>query len=348
MPAQTVVNWVGGSWLEPTEAMMEGLRGHVRAFLAAAALLAAFSAAAQDAYPVRPIRLLVGFAPGGTADVVARILANRLPETLGQPVFIENKPGAGGTIAHALAAQSPPDGYTYVLATNSTFAIAPHLYLSLPYDHERARASVAYVTSSSMALCVHSSVPAKTVVELIALTKAKPDELSFSTAGLGATSHLATELFMSKAGVRMRHVPYRSGSQAVQAVVAGDVQLAFVDTHVARSLTSSGHIRILGVTSLARHPLAPDIPTVSEAGLPGFEMATTTGLFAPSALPAPILARMEKEVVAALQRPEIADQYWALGLEVIGKGHAALDDHVKSEGAKWGKVMREAGVKLAQ
>jgi tripartite-type tricarboxylate transporter receptor subunit TctC len=327
---------------------MDDWRGCVQALLAAVAILTASSAAAQDTYPVRPIRMLVGFAPGGTADVVARILANRLPETLGQPVFIENKAGAGGTIAHALTAQSPPDGYTYVLATNSTFAIAPHLYLSLPYDHEKALTSVAYVTSSSMALCVHSSVPARTVAELIALTRAKPGELSFSTAGLGATSHLAAELFMSMAGLRMRHVPYRSGSQAVQAVVAGDVQLAFVDTHVARSLTSAGHIRILGVTSLARHPLALDIPTVSDAGLPGFEMATTTGLFSPSALPAPILARMEKEVVAALQRSEIANQYTALGLEVIGKDHVALDAHVKSESAKWGKVMRERGIKLPQ
>lgn len=328
---------------------MPGLRGLFPTVLAVIAIaLAAPVAIAQDNHPIRPIRVLVGFAPGGTADVVARILAGRLSETLVQQVYIENKPGAGGTIAHALAAQSPPDGYTYVLATNSTFAVGPHLYPALPYDPEKALVSVAHLTSSSMALCVHPSVQARTVAELIALAKAEPGGLSFATAGLGATSHLATELFMSMTGVRMSHVPYRAGSQAVQAVVAGNVQLAFADTHVVRSLAGAGHIRILGVTSLARHPLAPEIPTVSEAGLSGFEMATTTGLFAPRGVPTPILARMEKEVVAALQRPEVASRYQVLGLEVIGKGQAALDAHVQSESAKWGKMIRERGIKLPQ
>ena len=235
-----------------------------QALFAVAALLCGCAGAAADTYPSRPIRVLVGFAPGGTADVVARILANRLPETLGQQVFIENKTGAGGTLAHAAAAQSPPDGYTYVMATNSTFAIAPHLYNSLPYD-PAALAPVALVTSSAMALCVHAAVPARTVSELIALAKTRQEGLNFASAGLGATSHLATELFMSMAGVRLSHVPYRGGAQAVQAVVGGDVHLAFVDVHVARSLMTAGHVRVVGVTSLARHTLMPDVPTVSEA-----------------------------------------------------------------------------------
>ena len=317
----------------------------LRNLLAVAALLSASAVVLAQTYPSRPIRILVGFAPGGTADVVARIVANKLPETLGQQVFIENKAGAGGTLAHALAAQSPPDGYTYVMATNSTFAIAPHLYTSLPYE-ENALVSVALVASSGMALCVHSTVSARTVEELIALAKSKPRELNFASAGLGATSHLATELFMSMAEVRMSHIPYRAGSQAVQAVVAGDVQLAFVDVHVAQMLVAAGHVRVLGVTSPSRHPLMPDVPTVSETGLPGFEMATTTGLFAPRGAASGILQQMEKEIITVLQRPDVANQYRTLSFEVLAKGQAALDAHVQSESAKWGKVIRERGIKL--
>ena len=327
---------------------MVGRRRLLQMAVTAVWTLIVSAAAAQDVYPSRPIRMVVGFAPGGTADVVARLLGARLSETLGQQVFIENRPGAGGTIAHALVAQAPADGYTYVLATNSTFSIAPHLYASLPYDTEKALVPVAYVTSSSMALSVHSSVQAKTVADLIALAKTKPDGLSYATAGLGATSHLATELFMSMTGVRLSHVPYRAGSQAVQAVVAGDVQLAFADTHVARSLTSSGHIRILGITSLQRYPLASDIPTLSESGLPGFEMATTTGIFAPRGVPENILARIEKETIAALKHPEIAAKYQTLGLDVIGGGRAALDAHAQVDSAKWGKVIREREIKLSK
>jgi tripartite-type tricarboxylate transporter receptor subunit TctC len=319
----------------------------MHAVFTAAAFLFTAAPALAETYPARPIRILVGFAPGGTADVVARIVANKLPETLGQQVFIENKTGASGTIAHAMAAQAAPDGYSYVMATNSTFSIAPHLYSSLPYD-PKALASVALVTSSGMALCVHSSVPARSVPELIALAKSKPDGLNFASAGLGATSHLATELFMSMSGVRMSHVPYRGGAQAVQAVVAGDVHLAFVDVHVALSLMNAGHVRVLGVTSLSRHPLVPELPTVSESGLPGFEMATTTGLFAPSGTRPDVIQRMAKDMTAALQRPDVADQYRALSFEVLGKGPAALDAHVASESAKWGKVIRERGIKITQ
>jgi tripartite-type tricarboxylate transporter receptor subunit TctC len=317
------------------------------ALFAIAALLCLSAPTAADTYPSRPIRVLVGFAPGGTADVVARILANRLPETLGQQVFIENKTGAGGTLAHAAAAQSPPDGYTYVMATNSTFAIAPHLYTSLPYD-PAALVPVALVTSSAMALCVHASVPARTVVDLIALAKGKPEGLNFASAGLGATSHLATELFMSMASIRLSHVPYRGGAQAVQAVVAGDVHLAFVDVHVAKSLMTAGHIHVLGITSLARHALMPDVPTVSESGLPGFEMATTTGLFAPKGVRADFLQRMEKEVTGALRRPDVRDQYLALSFEVLAKGPAELVAHAQAESAKWRKVIRERSIKGAQ
>jgi tripartite-type tricarboxylate transporter receptor subunit TctC len=302
--------------------------------------------AAAQTYPSRPIRMLVGFAPGGTADVVARIAANKLPEMLGQQVFIENKAGASGTIAHAIAAQSPPDGYTYVMATNSTFAIAPHLYASLPYD-KNALVPVALVTSSAMALCVHAAVPVDTVSGLIALAKSKPGALNFASAGLGATSHLATELFMSAAGVSFGHVPYRAGSQSIQAVVAGDVQLAFVDVHAAQTLSAGGKVRVLGVISLARHSLMPAVPTLSESGLPGIEMATTTGLFAPNGVPADILQRMEREVIAVLRRPDVTTQYHALSFEVLAQDQSALDAHVQSESAKWGKVIRERGIKLS-
>jgi tripartite-type tricarboxylate transporter receptor subunit TctC len=318
-----------------------------RRTLLLAAAFGALSPARAQTTPTRPIRILVGFAPGGTADVVARIAATRLSDAFGQQVFVENKAGAGGTLAHAAAAQAPADGTTYTLATNSTFAIAQHLYRALPYD-ERALMPVALATSSAMALCVHPSVPANTIADLIALAKSKPDGLNFSSAGLGATSHLATELFMSMAGVRMSHVPYRAGSQAVQAVVQGDVQLAFVDVHAAKSLTEGGRVRMLGVTSLKRYPAMPDVPTVAESGLPGFEMATTTGLFAPAGIAPDILQRMEKEFVAALRRPDVQEQLRTLGMEVLAQDRAGLDAHMRAESAKWGAVIRERGIRLAQ
>ncbi len=317
-----------------------------RTFGALAVAAITTTPAMAQTYPARPIRILVGFAPGGTADVVARVIATRLPDLLGQQVFIENKAGAGGTLAHAAAAQSPADGYTYTLATNSTFAIAQHLYKSLPYE-ERALVPVVLATSSAMALCVHPDVPARNIAELIALAKDKPGGLNFSSAGLGATSHLATELFMSMAGVRLSHVPYRAGSQAVQAVVQGDVQLAFVDVHAAKSLLEGGRIRMLGVTSLKRYAGLPEVPTVNESGLPGFEMATTTGLFAPAGVSADILARMEKDVLTVMRRADVQDQLRAVGFEVLAGGHTELEAHVRSESARWGQVIRDRGIQLA-
>jgi tripartite-type tricarboxylate transporter receptor subunit TctC len=196
-----------------------------------------------------------------------------------------------------------------------------------------------------MALCVHSDVPARSVAELIELAKGKPGGLNFSSAGLGATSHLATELFMSMTGVRMTHVPYRAGSQAVQAVVAGDVQLAFVDAHVARTLAANGRVHVLGVTSLARHPSLPDVPTVSET-LSGFEMATTTGLFAPRGVRPDILLRMERDVIETMRRRDVQDQFLAASFQVLAQGHEGLAAHVQSESDKWGKVIRDRGIKL--
>src|SRR5919106_1053996 len=225
-------------------------------------------AAAQD-YPAKPVRLIIPWAAGGSTDSIGRILGQKLNDYTGQQWIVDNRGGATGTIGHALAAKAAPDGYTILLGTNSTFAIAPHLYKTLQYDNEKSFAAISLVAISPQILSVHPSLPVKTVKDLIALARQKPSQIPFSTAGVGATSHLATELLMNMAGIKMAHVPYKGGGPSAQALVSGETALSFVDVITALPQAQAGRLRVIATSTAKRTPLMPELPTIAESGLPG-------------------------------------------------------------------------------
>ena len=299
-----------------------------------------------QAYPNRPVRLIVPWAPGGSTDSIGRILGQKLSESTGQQWIIDNRGGATGTIGHAFAAKAAPDGYTLLLGTNSTFAIAPHLYKSLQYDNDRAFAPVSLVAVSPQILSVHPSLPVRSVKELIALAKAKPGAISFSTAGVGATSHMATELFMNMAGIRMTHVPYKGGGPSAQALIGGETALSFVDVITALPQAQAGRLRPIATSTAKRTALMPELPAIAEAGLPGFESVTSFGLFAPAGTAPEIIARVNREVIRALAAPDVKEKLRAQGIDPAGTPPEALVAHQKQETVKWGKVIREQGIRF--
>lgn len=315
-------------------------------WLAAGMLLAApWALQAQD-YPTKPVRLVIPWAAGGSTDSIGRILAQRLNEYTGQPWIIDNRAGATGTIGHALASKAPPDGYTLLLATNSTFAIAPHLYKNLPYDNEKAFVPISLVAISPQILSVHPSLPATTVKDLIALAKARPEQIPFSTAGVGATSHMATELFMNMAGIRMTHVPYKGGSPSAQALIGGETAVSFVDVITALPQAQAGRLRPLATSTARRTALMPDLPTIAESGLPGFESVTSFGMFAPGGTGKDVIARVHRDLTKALATADVRDKLRAQGIDPVGGTPDDLIAHQKQEIVKWGRVIREQGIKF--
>jgi tripartite-type tricarboxylate transporter receptor subunit TctC len=300
---------------------------------------------AQDAWPSRPVTLVMPVAPGGPGDIMGRPLAQYLAAELGQPFVIDNRTGAGGTIGVDYATRSRPDGHTLLVYSNSTYTIAPHLY-PMPYDNVAAIAPIALLASAPSFACVHRSVPVNTLAELIALAKRQPEGLTFATAGIGFTSHLATELFMAKSGTSMLHVPYRGGAPAAQAIVAGEVQVNFMEAALVRSLLPTGNIRPLAVTSRQRHPLLPEIPTIDEAGVPGFESATYWAMVAPAGVPQPILAKLTATVLRYLALPATQAQLTNAGFIPIGGDGAAFTRHQAEDSAKWGEIIRTRGIKI--
>src|SRR5579871_460594 len=268
----------------------------------ALACLAAAMAAAQT-YPVRPNRMLIGFAPGGPADVMARLIGPRMYMALGQPVVVENRPGAGGTLAARLTAQSEPDGYTLLLGNTSTLVISPLMYKNVGYDALQAFAPIAWLGTTSDVLVVNPKFPAKSVRELIAYAKANPGKLNFSTPGIGTPPHLIGEMLRLRAGIDIVHVPYKGGGQSIQAVIAGEVQFTFENPAVALPLVRAGSVRALAVTSPARDPQAPDVPTLIESGLPDFVSESFTGVVGPAGIPASIVARLNSVINESLKSP---------------------------------------------
>src|SRR4051812_27167567 len=307
-----------------------------RVAYAIVALLLPLAGAAQE-YPQKPVRLLIPWAAGGSTDSIGRILAQRLAEATGQQWVVDNRAGATGTIGHALAAKTPPDGYTLLLATNSTFAIAPHLYKSLQYDNEKAFAPISLVAISPQILSVHPSLPVRSVKDLVALAKAKPGQISFSTAGVGATSHMATELLMNMAGVKMTHVPYKGGGPSAQALIAGETALSFVDFITALPQAQAGRLRLIATSTAQRTSLMPELPTIAESGLPGFESVTSFAMFAPAGTSKDVTARVQRELGKALGTPDVKDKLRAQGIDPVGSGPEELVAHQKQETAKWGK-----------
>ncbi|MFC7734315.1 Bug family tripartite tricarboxylate transporter substrate binding protein [Roseomonas sp. GCM10028921] len=307
-------------------------------FLAAPAL-------AQEGFPSRPINFVVPLTAGGPADVIFRPLGNALQAEFGQPVVMDYRPGAGGTIAMDHAIRSRPDGHTLAIASNSQFSIAPFLF-PMPYDNDRAYVPVILVAQAPSFVVVHGSVPATTLGELIDLARRRPDELSFATAGVGFTSHLATELLMETAGISMLHVPYRGAAPATQAVVSGEVQINFMEAALLAGLLPGGQLRALAVTSLDRHPLFPDVPTVAEAGLPGFQTATYWGLVAPAGTPATTLERLRSTSMRYASSRAERERLIQAGFLPVAGDAAAFDRQKAEESAKWGPLIHARNIRV--
>jgi tripartite-type tricarboxylate transporter receptor subunit TctC len=319
-------------------------RRHLLGLLALPALRAR-SVLAQEAWPQRAVTLVVPLAPGGSTDVLSRALAQHLMGVLGQPVVVENRPGAGGTVAHAQVARARADGYTLLVSTNSSYSIAPHLY-QLTYDPVAAFAPVTLIATTAQALCVHRDVPAQDLAGLIALAKARPGSLAFSSAGIGFTSHLAGELLSAMAGVSLLHVPYRGGGPASQALMAGEVQINFADTTTALTMVQGGAVRAFAVTGAAPSPQFPGVPTMEAAGLPGYRSMTAYALLAPAGTPEAVLNRLQAETVAWLRIPERREWLLGSGFEPVGSTAAEFRRMQATESAQWGEIIRSRGIRM--
>ncbi|MFN7086114.1 MAG: tripartite tricarboxylate transporter substrate binding protein [Burkholderiales bacterium] len=299
---------------------------------------------AQD-YPHKPLRMVAPFAPGGATDTLARIVGQKLHERFGQPVVVDNRAGAGGNIGADLVAKAAPDGYTLLLG-GVPHAIAVTLYAKLPYDLQKDLAAVAEIATFPSMIVLHPALPAKSVKELIALAKARPGELNFGSAGNGSPNHLALELFKTMADVSMVHVPYKGTGQVIGDLLAGQVQLASMGFPTATPHVKSGRLRAIAVTGAARSPLLPDVPTVSEEGLPGFDVTSWYGVFAPAATPQDIVAKLNAEIGQVMANAEVRQRLAAMGAEPAAKTPAAFAAYVREEIAKWAKVVRESGAKI--
>jgi tripartite-type tricarboxylate transporter receptor subunit TctC len=311
-------------------------------------LLGMGSAAAEDLpkqYPERSIKILVGFAAGGGTDVAARIVAQKLTETIGQPVVVENRPGASGMIAAETVAKSGADGYTLMMGTQTTLAVAPALYRKFSIDATRDFVGVAKAGISPLVLVVHPSVPARSVIDLIALAKASPGTINFGSGGLGTTPHMAGELFSIQAGIKMVHVAYRGEAPAINDLLGGQLHLIFANLSAVIGNVKAGSLRALAVTSAQRAATAPEIPTVAEAALSGFEAATWFALVAPAGTPREIVRRLNTEVTQLVTQPDVRQRFADLGMTIDAGTPDALDAYIKSEILKWSKVITEADIR---
>jgi tripartite-type tricarboxylate transporter receptor subunit TctC len=308
-------------------------------------LLAVQTAGAQQ-YPNRPIRAVVPLAPGGGTDTVGRLVAAKLSELLGQQIVVDNRGGGGGVVGTDLVAKATPDGYTLLVGSITTNAVNPALYKKLPYDHIRDFAPISLIGTVPNVLVVHGSVPAKSMKEFLAYAKTNPGKINYGSSGLGSATHLSMALISSMTGVAMTHVPYKGAGAAVADVLGGQIQalcssLAGLLPHI-----KSGRVRALGVTTAKRNPQLPDVPTIAESGIPGYEVTIWYALFAPAATPKPILARLNAETVKALHSPELKERLTLQGLDVASSTADELMALVRSETAKWSKVAKDSGVQL--
>ncbi len=298
-------------------------------------------------YPDKPLRMIVGYPPGGGTDVVARIITPKLSEQLGQPVVIENRPGATGITAAGYVAKSPPDGYVLMMGHVSIHAIAPSVFAKLPYVAEKDFAPVTLAASVPHFVVVHPSLPVKSIRELIALAKAQPGKLSFPSAGNASTPHLAGEMFKTLAGVDMVHVPYKGSGQSMQDLLAGVHAVAFDTVPAVGPHVRSGKLRPLAVTSARRLAEFPDLPTVAQAGLPGYQMTTWYGVFAPGGTPAAIVNRLHAEIMKAMQTPEVHGRLVQIGVDdTVTRSPEEFAALVRADTARYAKVVKETGVRI--
>ena len=303
--------------------------------------LCAVSALAQD-YPARPVRIVIPLSPGGTTDVPGRIIAQKLSEALGQQFFVENRAGAGGTIGTDYVAKSRPDGYTLLL-TASPFVIAPHVYKNMPYDTLADFAPVIRIASGPYVLVVHPSLGVNSVKELIALAKKEPGKIDFASSGNGGAQHLVTELFMYMTGIKLNHVPYKGSGPAQQDLMSGIIKVSFVGTPIAIPHMKSGRLKALGVSTAKRSPEIPDVPTIAEAGVPGYEAIVWIGMLAPTGAPREIVARLNGEIGKLIRTDDVKRLLAPTGMEPDPDTPAQFGAYLKADYDKWGKVVRDSG-----
>jgi tripartite-type tricarboxylate transporter receptor subunit TctC len=323
----------------------------VRRLLAACAVLVtavlAFAFPAQaDTFPSRTVKLVVPFPPGGPLDATGRAIAQKLTEAWGQSVIVENKPGAGGNIGAGYVAKSAPDGYTVVMGALSTHAVNPSLYPKMPFDAQRDFAPITLVAITPNVLVVNPSLPVHSVKELIAYAKANPGKLSFGSGSIGSAGHLAGELFKVDAGVDMVHVPYKGAAPAMQGLLAGDTQLMFDNLASAMSQVKAGKLRALAVTSAERSKLVSDLPTMAEAGVPGFDISTWYGLLAPAGTPPDVIAKWNADVTKILSAPEMRERLATQGAEAAPDSPADFAKFIASELVKYAKIVKASGAKV--
>jgi tripartite-type tricarboxylate transporter receptor subunit TctC len=309
-------------------------------------LFAGSTTAQPAAYPSKPIRFVVPYPAGGPLDTVARLLGQKVAESTKQPVIVDNKPGAGGNIGADAVAKAPPDGYMILMGAVATHAINPTLYASIPYDPVRDFIPVTQVASTPNVLVVNPSVPANNVREFIAYAKANPGKLNFGSGSTGSAGHLAGELFKTMAGVEMTHVPYKGAAPAMNDLIGGQIQLMFDNLASSLAQVRAGRIRALAVTTAKRSALAPDLPTIAESGLPGFDISTWFGIFVPANTPPEIVDRLHSEFTRALAMPDIRDKMLALGAEPVGSRPGEFSAYIRTEADKYARVIKASGAKV--
>lgn len=316
-----------------------------RALTALTVTLAATGVLAQN-WPTKPVRLVIPFPAGGSTDIVGRLIGDKLSQGLGQAVVIDNRAGAGGTTGSDVVAKAAPDGYTILMGTSSTHAIAPGLYSKLPYNATKDFSPVALLGTATILLVVHPSVPAKSVRELVALAKSKPGQLAFGSTGNGSVSHLTAEHFKSLAGVDIQHIPYKGDSPMTVDLASGRISMAFGTAVAFLPYVQSGKLNALAVTNAKPSPVAPSLPTVASSGLPGFEALQWFGVLAPAGTPKEIVTRLNDEIHKVLHMPDVRDRLRALGIEVVGGSPEQFATFMHAETAKWGKIVRDSGARV--
>jgi tripartite-type tricarboxylate transporter receptor subunit TctC len=321
------------------------MSGYTLCIIAAAALASLAAPTHAQTFPAKPIRIVVPLAAGGPGDVLARAVAQKLTENVGQQVVVENRPGANTNIGNEAVAKSPPDGYT-LLATASTLTINPALYANLTYDAVKSFAPVTLIAWTPLVLVVHPSLPAKSVAELAALAKAKPAQIYYGSAGSGSVLHLAGEMFNTMARVKLVHVPYKGVTNAFSDLLGGQISLMFPGAPIALPQARAGKLRALATTGEKRAPAAPELPTIAEAGFPGYEVSVWYGLLAPAGTPQATVNRLNSEIVRVVQLPEVRERWAALGAEPLTNTPEQFAEFLKTDLSKWAKVVRDSGAKV--
>ena len=315
-----------------------------RALFLAAVLCAQAAFAAEQSYPSRPVRLVVGFAPGGSTDVTARIVAERLGSAFGQQVIVDNRTGAGGNIGADIVAKSSPDGYTVLLATTGVMAFNDYLYTKLPYDAQKDFAPVTQIGSLPLIIVVPASLPAKSVKDLVALAKAAPGKYTFGSSGVGGATHVTAELFKALAGIDIVHVPYKGSGQMMTDLVGGQIQIAFDQISSSIGFVKTGKLRALGITTAKRSELLPDLPSIAEGGVAGYEATSWNGLAVRAGTSRAIVDRLQQETRKQIFDPAVKPRLFELGIEPIGSTPEQFAALIKSERAKWIPLFRKIGI----